>query len=191
MAVTGLTFFALIALPVDFGYPGFAAILLINGIGTGSFSAPNTSMMMNAVPSSRRGAASGIRATFQNSGFVLSIGIFFSLMVVGLADSLPKAIRSGLVAQGVPAATADHVASLPPVATLFSAFLGYNPLGTLLGKALGTLPKATQTMVTSRSFFPHLIAGAFHSGLVVSLSVSGLLCVLAAGLSWWAGSTSR
>ncbi|MEI8050098.1 MAG: MFS transporter [Actinomycetes bacterium] len=191
MAVTATTFLALLVLPVNFGYPGFALILLVNGIGTGAFSAPNTSMMMNAVPAARRGAASGIRATFLNSGFVLSIGLFFSLMVVGLAGSLPRAIRTGLAAQGVSPHLAAHVASLPPVGILFSAFLGYNPLGTVLGASLNDLTLQQRQTMTSRSFFPHLIAGPFHEGLVVSMSVSAVLCAAAAVLSWWAGGRSR
>ena len=189
MSVTAMSFIALIILPVNFGYPAFAAILLINGIGTGSFSAPNTSMMMTAVPANQRGAASGIRATFMNTGFVLSIGLFFSLMVVGLSSALPAAIKTGLVAQGVSGSQATHIAALPPVGTLFAAFLGYNPLGTLLGPTLRHLSHAQQAVLTSRSFFPHLISGAFHDGLVVSMSLSALLCGLAAVASWWAGST--
>ena len=188
MVLTALSFAALCMLPVNFGYPAFAAILLVNGIGTGAFSAPNTSLMMGSVPSSMRGAASGIRATFMNTGFVVSIGLFFSLMVVGLSVTLPTAVRTGLSAQGVPAAVASHVAQLPPVGMLFAAFLGYNPLGTLLGPALHQLTPAQQAAVTSREFFPHLISGSFHDGLLLSLGFSGILCALAAVASWWAGS---
>jgi MFS family permease len=188
MVLTALTFAALCLLPVDFGYPVFAVILLLNGIGTGAFSAPNTSLMMGSVPSSMRGAASGIRATFMNTGFVVSIGLFFSLMVVGLSVTLPNAVRTGLSSQGVPATVANHVAELPPVGMLFAAFLGYNPLGTLLGPALHQLSPAQQAILTSREFFPHLISGSFHDGLLLSLGFSGILCALAAVASWWAGS---
>jgi hypothetical protein len=188
MTLTAMSFFALIILPVNFAYPVFAALLLINGIGTGAFSAPNASSIMSSVPASQRGAASGIRATFMNSGFVLSIGLFFSLMVVGLASTLPAAVKSGLMAQGVGPAEAAHVSNLPPVGILFAAFLGYNPLSTLLGPSLHQLSAAQQATVTSRWFFPHLISGAFHSGLIVSMSLSGLLCAVAAAMSWWAGS---
>jgi MFS family permease len=188
MALTAVTFFLLIVLPVNFPYPLFAVLLLLNGIGTGAFSAPNASMIMNSVPASKRGAASGIRATFMNSGFVLSIGLFFSLMVIGLASALPAAIKTGLVAQGVSPNEAAHVAALPPVGILFAAFLGYNPLSTLLGASLHQLTAAQQATITSRWFFPHLISGAFHSGLVISMVLSGLLCAIAALTSWWAGS---
>ncbi|WP_326851288.1 MFS transporter, partial [Actinocrinis sp.] len=126
-------FFGLLLLPVNFPYGAFAALVFVSGIGQGMFSAPNTSAIMGSVPAQRRGAASGMRATFQNSGTSLSIGIFFSLMIIGLADTLPHTLSSGLQAQGVPAAVAGQVATLPPVATLFAAFLGTNPIGHLLG----------------------------------------------------------
>jgi len=188
MVLTALSFAALCLLPVNFGYPAFAVILLCNGIGTGAFSAPNTSLMMGSVPARMRGAASGIRATFMNTGFVVSIGLFFSLMVVGLSVTLPAAVRTGLSAQGVPAAVAANVAGRPPVGMLFAAFLGYNPLGTLLGPALHQLSPAQQAVVTSREFFPTLISSSFHDGLMLSLGFSGILCALAAVASWWAGS---
>ena len=191
MVLTACSFAALCMLPVNFGYPVFAVILLLNGIGTGAFSAPNTSLMMGSVPASMRGAASGIRATFMNTGFVVSIGLFFSLMVVGLSVNLPNAVRTGLSAEGVPASVANHVAQLPPVGMLFAAFLGYNPLGTLLGPALQQLTPAQQAVITSRGFFPHLISGSFHDGLLLSLGFSGVLCALAAVASWWAGSVKH
>lgn len=191
MSLTAATFVAFVILPVNFPYPLFAVILLLNGIGTGAFSAPNTSAMMGAVPASQRGAASGIRATSMNTGFVVSIGLFFSLMIIGLSASLPSAIRRGLTAHGVAPLTAAHVAALPPVGTLFAAFLGYNPLGTLLGPELAKLPASQQAILTGHSFFPHLIASAFHAGLAVSLSVSAVLCAVAAAASWWSGSEQR
>src|SRR6185437_16957640 len=100
-----------------------ALLLVVNGIGSGLFSAPNTTAIMNSVPAHQRGAASGMRATFQNSGFSLSIGVFFSLMIARLAATLPSALRSGLTSHGVPAAVAGHVAAQPPVGSLFAAFL--------------------------------------------------------------------
>jgi MFS family permease len=132
MVIYGLSFLALLSLPVDFNYLEFGVIIAINGIGIGMFSAPNTSSMMNAVPPEQRGVASGMRATFQNSGTALSIGVFFSLMITGLASSLPKSLTSGLEGQGVTHAVAHRVASLPPVSSLFSSVLGVNPLPHLL-----------------------------------------------------------
>jgi hypothetical protein len=140
---------------------------------------------MSSVPAHQRGAASGLRATFMNSGMVLSIGVFFSLMVVGLASTLPTTMYSGLVAQGVPSAAAHSLASLPPVGVLFAAFLGYNPIQQLLGpKVLGSLPPSHAAALTGRDFFPHLIAGPFHSGLVIvfwlaiGMSLAGALASL-------------
>ena len=123
---------------------------------------------MSSVPARLRGAASGMRATFQNAGMVLSIGVFFSLMVAGLAGSLPGTLDTGLTAQGVPAAAAQTIAQLPPVGTLFAAFLGYNPIQQLLGpQVLGALPAANAQTLTGREFFPNLISGPFHDGLVI------------------------
>ncbi len=182
------SFIALLLLPVNFNFLPFAALVLVNGLCVGMFSAPNTTTMMNAVPADQRGAASGMRATFMNSGFVLSIGIFFSLVIAGLASSLPKTMFHGLVTQGVPTATAHHVASLPPVGTLFAAFLGYNPLQTLLGPhvlhQVGVVHAAT---LTGKSFFPALISSAFHDGLVIAFAAAAVLCALAGVASWWAG----
>ena len=106
----------------------------MNGIGMGLFAAPNVTGIMNSVPAEQRGAASGMRATFQNTGMVLSIGLFFSLMIVGLSASLPTTMRDGLERNGVPPATAEPIAKEPPVASLFAAFLGYNPMETLVGR---------------------------------------------------------
>jgi MFS family permease len=182
------TFVVLLFLPVNFSYPAFAVIVLLNGISVGLFSAPNTTTMMNAVPAAQRGAASGMRATFMNSGFVLSIGIFFSLMIVGLASTLPAAMAHGLAAQGIPAAVAHKVASLPPVGTLFAAFLGYNPMRTLLGPhVLAHIGAARAATVTGKSFFPSLISGPFHHGLVIAFLASAGLCAAAGVSSLWAG----
>ena len=182
------TFVVLLVLPVNFSYPSFALVVLLNGIFVGLFSAPNTTTMMNAVPADQRGAASGMRATFMNSGFVLSIGIFFSLMIVGLAATLPAAMAHGLSAQGVPAAVAHRVASLPPVGTLFAAFLGYNPMRTLLGPhVLARIGSAHAATVTGKSFFPSLISGPFHHGLVIAFLASAGLCAAAGLASLWAG----
>jgi MFS family permease len=168
LLLMAVTFGGMLLLPTDFSYPAFATLILLNGLGSGLFSAPNASAIMNSVPAHQRGAASGMRSTFQNSGMVLSIGLFFSLMVVGLASSLPSTLYSGLTAQGVPAQAAHAVAALPPVGVLFAAFLGYNPIQQLLGPhVLGALPAHNAATLTGRQFFPHLIAGPFHDGLIV------------------------
>lgn len=133
MAVAAGSFVLLARLPVDFAYPAFAAILLLNGIGMGLFAAPNRAGTMSSLPAHQRGVGAGMSTTFQNSSMVLSIGVFFSLMILGLAAELPHALSSGLAAQGVPPTDADRVSSLSPVAVLFVSLLGYNPVRSLLG----------------------------------------------------------
>jgi MFS family permease len=182
MLLFGLSFVGLMLLPINFPYWAFALLIAFNGIGSGMFAAPNTSAIMGSVPASERGVVSGMRATFQNSGTALSIGVFFSLMVVGLAGSLPAALTSGLLAQGVPHAVAQQVSTLPPVSTLFAAVLGVNPLEHLLAPSgvLSHLPPANAATITGREFFPNLIAGPFHLGLTVVFGVSVVLALLAA-----------
>lgn len=188
MLLAAATFGLLMLLPPDFSYPLFGGILFVNGIAFGLFSAPNTTGIMNSVPAKYRGVASGMRATFQNTGLPLSIGVFFSLMIVGLAATVPHAMLSGLTSHGVPAATARPLSTLPPIGYLFAAFLGYNPLGTLLGPhVLSSLPPAQAHTLVGRSFFPSLIAGPFHHGLVVVLSFAALMCLAAAAASWLRG----
>ncbi|MDF3291752.1 MFS transporter [Streptomyces silvisoli] len=181
LVVIALSFGGLLLLPTDFGYLPFALLVFLNGLGSGLFSAPNTSMIMSSVPAEARGAASGMRATFQNAGMVLSIGVFFSLMVAGLSGSLPTALSGGLTAQGVPPQAAHAIAALPPVGTLFAAFLGYNPVQQLLGAhVLGQLPPGHAAVLTGRQFFPHLISGPFHDGLVVVFCLAIAMSLVAA-----------
>jgi MFS family permease len=188
MLLTAASFATLMLLPIDFPYLAFAALLLANGVGSGLFAAPNTAGIMNSVPARQRGAASGMRATFQNAGFVLSIGLFFSLMVAGLAARLPTTLYAGLTANGVPPATAERIAHLPPVGSLFAAFLGYNPVRTLLGPAaLGHLSPAQAANLTGTSFFPQLIAGPFKHGLAIVFLAALAMSLVAAGASWLRG----
>ncbi|WUH95901.1 MFS transporter [Streptomyces sp. NBC_00433] len=179
------SFVGLLLLPIVFPYWAFALLIMCNGMGSGMFAAPNTSAIMSSVPVTHRGAASGMRSTFQNSGMSLSIGIFFSLLIIGLANRLPAALSSGLQAQGVPAATAEHAASLPPVSTVFSAFLGINPVQTLLGPSgvLDTLPAHNREVLTGKSFFPNLISGPFHHGLLIVFATATVMGLLAATAS--------
>ncbi|MFB7734946.1 MFS transporter [Streptomyces sp. NPDC056112] len=176
------SFLGLLALPVDFAYGPFAVLLLVSGFGQGMFSAPNTSSIMGSVPPEYRGVASGMRSTFQNSGTALSIGVFFSLMISGLASSLPSALSDGLRAHGVPAAAAEHAASLPPVSTLFATFLGDNPVQHLLGPSgtLDRLPAAQQEALTGHTFFPQLVSGPFHHGLTIVFGVAAAMALVSA-----------
>ncbi|PWI42884.1 MFS transporter [Streptomyces sp. ICBB 8177] len=182
LVLVALSFGGLLMLPVDFNYFAFAGLLLLSGIGQGMFSAPNTSAIMGSVAPEQRGVASGMRSTFQNSGTALSIGVFFSLMISGLASKLPHTLTSGLMAQGVPAGTAHQVASLPPVSTLFATFLGNNPIAHLLEPS-GVLHKVTTAQantLTGHEFFPRLVSGPFHHGLVTVFSVAALMAVVSA-----------
>src|SRR5205085_4402182 len=164
--VAAISFILLEQLPVNFSYVPFALLLLLNGIGMGLFASPNRAGIMNSLPPRQRGAGAGMSATFQNSAMVLSIGIFFSLLIVGLSSKLPGALEGGLQAHGVPQAAAVKIAHLPPVASLFAAFLGYNPIQKLLGPALlHHLPAAQVSALTGRSFFPHLMTVPFSSAL--------------------------
>jgi MFS family permease len=188
MLLTAASFAALMLLPIDFPYLLFAVLLLVNGIGSGLFAAPNTAGIMNSVPARQRGAASGMRATFQNAGFVLSIGLFFSLMIAGLAARLPTTLYAGLTANGVPPATAERIAHLPPVGSLFAAFLGYNPIRTLLGPAaLARLSPAQAANLTGTSFFPRLIAEPFRHGLAIVFLAALVMSLVAAAASWLRG----
>jgi MFS family permease len=181
MALAAASFAALLFLPVDFSYGWFAAILFANGVGMGLFSSPNRAGVMNSLPASQRGVGGGMNATFQNAASVLSIGLFFSLMIIGLASSLPQTLHDGLVAHGVPEQTAAHVASLPPVATLFAAFLGYNPVQNLVGSGtLHALPAAQAHALTGRAFFPQLISSPFHTALDYAFGFAIAACLLAA-----------
>jgi MFS family permease len=181
MIVAALSFLGLELLPVNFAYWEFAALLLVNGIGMGLFASPNRAGIMNALPPAQRGAGAGMSATFQNSAMVLSIGIFFSLMIIGLSGSLPSALHDGLIAHGVSAADATRVSHLPPVASLFAAFLGFNPMENLLGAhALHALPAAQAHILAGRSFFPQLISPPFQKALGVAFTFSLIACLIAA-----------
>lgn len=181
MLLMAVTFIALLLIPVNFEYWEFALLVFLNGVGGGIFTAPNTAAIMSSVPAAQRGAASGVRSTFFNAGSSLSIGIFFSLMVVGLAGTLPTALSSGLQQQGVSADVAQQVAELPPVGSLFAAFLGYNPIAELLAP-FHTLqqPGVNAGTLTGQTFFPQLITEPFHSGLVVVFGAAAIMMLLGA-----------
>ncbi|MEU7145285.1 MFS transporter [Nocardia sp. NPDC046473] len=178
----GASFVGLLLLPINFSYWIFAVLIAINGIASGMFAAPNSSAIMGSVRPDRRGVASGVRSTFQNTGTAVSIAVFFALMIAGLANSLPSTLTNGLEQQGVPAAVAAQAATLPPVATLFAAQLGVNPIQHTLEPSgvLPTLTSAQQQTLTGREFFPQLISGPFHTGLVIVFAFGAVLAALAA-----------
>jgi MFS family permease len=186
--ISAVSFLLLLQLPVDFPYAVLAAILLLNGIGTGLFVAPNRASVMNSLPPAQRGVGGAMTTTFQNSGQVLSIGIFFSLLVIGLSAHLPDALHRGFVAGGVPDAAATQAAHLPPVTTLFATFLGYNPVQALLGDGtLAALAPAQAAHLTSRTFFPELLSSPFSDGLTTAFTFAFIACCLAAAASWMRG----
>ena len=188
MVCTAVAFVLLELLPVNFGYWTFAPLLLLMGLSNGLFMSPNQAGVMNSLPAEHRGAGSGMMTTFQNSAQVLSIGIFFSLMIVGLSSVLPTTLYHGLVNQGVSANVAARVAHLPPVSTLFAAFLGVNPMKHLLGASvLAHLPAGHAAILEGRSFFPNLISGPFHNGLHTAFDFSIGASLVAAGASWLRG----
>ena len=184
MVLSAVGFALLTLLPTNFSYPVFGAILLLVGIAMGLFASPNRAAVMNSLPPQDRGAGGAMNQTFQNSAQVLSIGIFFTLMIIGLASTLPATMSAGLEAHGVPPATAHHVATLPPVSILFAAFLGYNPIGHLLGPhALAGLPAHDQAALTGSSFFPNLISAPFRDGLHAAFLFAIVACLIAAAAS--------
>jgi MFS family permease len=184
MLLTALSFGLLMTLPIDFAYPLFAGILLLTGIGMGLFASPNRAAVMNSLPAGDRGVGGGMNQTFQNSAQVISIGIFFTLLVIGLSSTLSSTLSDGLEAHGVSAATAHNAADVPPISVLFAAFLGYNPIQHLVGPhALASLSPAQQTALTGHTFFPHLIAGPFSDGLTAAFTFAIFACLVAAGAS--------
>jgi MFS family permease len=182
------SFLLLQTLPANFSYPEFGLILFLNGIAMGAFAAPNRASVMNSLPAQYRGVGSGMNSTFQNSGQVISIGIFFTLMIVGLSGTLPHALFTGLSNQGVAHATALRVSTLPPVTTLFASLLGYNPMVHLLGhQVLASLSPAARATVIGKTFFPKIIQRAFVSGLHPALDFATIVCLMAAAMSWLRG----
>lgn len=181
LLIFGASFVGLLLLPTNFSYWAFAVLIAANGLGGGMFSAPNTTAIMNAVPADQRGSAAGIQASFMNSGMVLSIGVFFSLMIVGLTNTLPSAMYRGLTSHGVTTSLAHSIANLPAVGSLFSSFLGYNPLASLLGsQAAAHVTSAQWHALTGKAFFPGLISTPFHHGLLIVFGLAIAMSALGA-----------
>jgi MFS family permease len=184
LVVFGLSFLGLLMIPADFNYFTFGALLLVNGIGGGLFSAPNSTAVMNSVQPNERGGAAGIQSSLMNTGMVLSMGVFFSLMIAGLATSLPSTVSTALVHQGVPIAVAHGISQLPPAAILFASFLGFNPLQSLLGsQAAVHVTSAQWKTLIGKQFFPAMIQQPFHFGLVIVFSLAFAIAMVAAVFS--------
>jgi MFS family permease len=188
MLASALAFGLLALLPVDFPYAAFAAILFLLGASMGAFASPNRASVMNSLPPAHRGAGAGMNQTFQNSAQVLSIGIFFTLMIVGLSSTLTHALSAGLEAHGVAPVDATRIGHVPPVSVLFASFLGYNPAQQLLGAhVLHQLTPANAAAISGRQFFPGLLSQPFQSGLHEAFSFAIVACLVAAAASWSRG----
>jgi MFS family permease len=192
MLGSALSFGLLMLLPIDFAYPMFAAVLALTGLSMGMFASPNRAAVMNSLPAEARGVGGGMNQTFQNSAQVISIGIFFTLMVIGLASTLPETMSAGLQSHGVSADVAQRVAGLPPVSILFAAFLGYNPIQSLVGAhVLNGLSPADHAALVGHGFFPQLISGPFQDGLHAAFAFAIAACLIAAGASLLRGGRYR
>jgi MFS family permease len=188
MVAAAVSFALLMLLPIDFSFPVFAAILFMNGVSMGMFASPNRAAVMNSLPARDRGAGGGMNQTFQNSAQVISIGIFFTLLIIGLASTLPSSLQNGLEAHGISAAAAHHAGQTPPISVLFAAFLGYNPIEHLVGAgALHSVGAHSQAIITGQTFFPHLISSSFSNGLNTAFSFAIVACLVAAGASLMRG----
>jgi MFS family permease len=184
MLLQVIGFLGLTLLPANFNYLVFAVLLFMLGCGSGLFASPNTSSIMSSVPPETRGASSGMRATFQNSATLVSIGFFFSIVTLGLAAALPSTLSTGLIANGVPRQAASTIAHLPPTAALFGAFLGYNPIGELLPPpVLQAISPAHKAILLGKTFFPNLIAIPFMESLHAVFYISAALCLIGAAAS--------
>jgi MFS family permease len=193
MLVFSLSFVGLLTLPANFPYWAFALLIALNGVGLGMYSSPNSSSIMSSVPAQDRGVASGMRSTFQNSGTSVSIVVFASLMITGLSGSLSSTLTSSLAEHGVSHQAATQIGGLSPVSSLFAAMLGVNPVQHLLTqyRALSPLSTANRALLTGHEFFPNLISGAFHNGLILVFIVSAVLGVIAALVSLLRGDTRQ
>jgi MFS family permease len=187
MIGSAIGFLLLIALPINFDYWEFGLVIFLIGAAMGLFAAPNLTGIMNSLPPDQRGSGAGMAATFQNSASVLSIGVFFSLIIVGLSSTLPAVLYTGLHSHGVSVADATQVSHLPPVGSLFASFLGYNPIGTLLAPTLPHLPHATAAYLTGHKFFPTLVSHPFATGIHTVFYFAAGCCLVAAIASWLRG----
>ena len=187
LVLTGMSLIGLQMIPINFTYPVFALLLLLVGLSMGLFAAPNTSAVMNSLPANRRGAGGAMLNTFQNSASVLSIGFFFTVIVLGLSSSLPHALLSGLTAQGVPTVQAVQISHIPAIGSLFSAFLGINPMQQLLGAHILAQAGVHSSVLLGRGFFPSLIEKPFARGLHMAFLVAAGLCFVGAVFSWLRG----
>ena len=183
MVIVAVAFLVLSALGPNFNYWVFGATLFIMGAGNGMFSAPNTAAIMNSVPADSRGAASGMMTTIMNAGMTASLGLFFTIVLLSLTVNLPVSFNTALASLG--ASNLDKVFdSTPPTVAMFSAFLGYNPVGTIIASVPGlTVPQSILSQMEGLTWFPSTLAPAFMSSLRVAFYVGMILSISAAVVS--------
>ena len=183
MVITGIAFLIFTLLPSNFEYLPFAIILLVLGIGNGIFMSPNMASVMNSCPPEHRGAASGMRSTLQNCGQTISQAIFFAIIIISLNTTLPAALTTAVSNTGASPQIASAFSHTPAAGALFGAFLGYNPIGTML-KSMGSiaagLPQSTLNVLEGQTFFPNAIASPFMTALTTAFIFAAVLCFLAA-----------
>jgi len=181
MVIVGVGFLLLTTLPYDFNYLEFGLMIFLIGIGNGMFASPNTASIMNSVPPQHRGVASGMRSTLQNAGQTMSIAIFFTIVIVSLTSSLPSALQNAFIQAGAPqlAPLAQHI---PVTGALFAAFLGYDPVKTMLASLPPgvTVPPSVVAVMEQRTWFPTAIAPAFMYALRNAFYISAVLVFIAA-----------
>lgn len=186
MVIVALTFYGLVTLPYDFSYIPFAIMLFVMGVGNGLFAAPNSAAIMNSVPPETRGASSGMRATLMNTGMTISIGMFFSIVIIALSGSLPTAFGNSLSSLGASNLT-QYFAHIPPTSALFSAFLGYNPVQTIISQSGVSVSGSLYQTLTSNTWFPNAIASAFMGALHMAFYIGMALALSAAIISFMRG----
>ena len=186
MLVTATGLLLLTFLPYNFVYWKFAVFIFIVGVGGGMFAAPNTAAIMNSVPAESRGAASGMRATLQNVGSTMSLALFFTIVIVSLASSLPAQLSSALTSAGA-SQLASRVSNIPPTTALFAAFLGINPMKALLANlpANSTVSLSSTTLRTleGNTWFPNAIAKSFLNALAAAFYIGAVLSIIGAAVS--------
>jgi MFS family permease len=181
MLLCAIGFGGLMLTPVNFTFSTFAIAIMVIGVGMGLFVSPNITAVMNSVPAEHRGASSGMRSTFSNAANTVSISWIFAIVTIGLATHLPTALYQGLIQDGVPANVAQQVANIPPTGALFAAFLGYDPITSMLPAAtMHQLPASSQAALASNTFFPNLISAPFDDGLRIAFLISIILVMIAA-----------
>jgi EmrB/QacA subfamily drug resistance transporter len=192
MAITAVAFFALTFLSYDFTYIPFALIIFAMGIGSGMFASPNVLSIMNSVPAQDRGVASGMRATLQNTGQTISLAVFFTIMISALTGSLPGAFSSALTTAHVPQ-LAVYFDKIPATSAVFAAFLGYNPVSSILAtlptSVTSAIPATTVQYLTGTTFFPNAIAPAFMSALHLTFYIGLGISILGLIISYFRGDT--